>query len=421
MKKIYELFSIPQHKGCYLGIEVELENVTKEVTKYDEVKYHKLTQNLVRCIKDGSLRNHGAEFIFNQPLMYGSREFEQSINYIEKTCSTLQAVSSPRTSTHYHLNVTDLTPSQLSNLMYMSLLIEPVLMKYCSEYRQHNRFCLPTWQSDVLHDLRNCLKWVAEGVADDAAYFSVDRTKYSSISLHRLSDLGTVEYRMFDGTYNSAVHRNIGKLLNFLRRISQHRTLEEIKEAKVQGRLRTVLTSVLRTAFGTKVSTKELQQLLDKGAVQANDLVRTDINQGKLRELKRKIDDLSNKLEQREDSERAEPEAESPEGSAPTTSWLQSATLNAQPPPLSNQPRSVEDDAQRVREARAIYDRDVQMFIAEQARLRQGSSRQTTHFPRPPGFTRDPNTGILRFTGGSVPSNDRQPDVEDSSEDSTTW
>ena len=26
MKKIYELFSIQQHKGCYLGIEVELEN-----------------------------------------------------------------------------------------------------------------------------------------------------------------------------------------------------------------------------------------------------------------------------------------------------------------------------------------------------------------------------------------------------------
>lgn len=377
-KKLSELFRIPQHKGCYLGVEVELEHVTQGVTSFDEVKYHKLTKNLVRCIKDGSLRNYGAEFIFNQPLLYGSREFEQSINYIEQVGAKVQAATSPRTSTHYHLNVTDLTVQELRNLLYMSLLIEPVLMKYCSEYRQHNRFCLPTWQSDVIKPMKMCLHWAEQGNSDDATYFSVDRTKYSSISLHRLHDLGTVEYRMFDGTYNSAVHRNVGKLLNFLRRISTHRTLEEIKEAKVQGRLRTVLTSVLRTAFGTKISTKELQELLDEGAVQANDLVRADIQQGSIQELKRKVDDLSNKLEQREDSERTEPTIESPEWPTPSTRWFTvEATIVPDTPP-SNQLRTFRD---------LQYEHDL-----EQASLGQGIPEQTTNLRTPPGFTRDPVT-----------------------------
>lgn len=410
-KKLSELFRIPQHKGCYLGIEVELENVTQGVTTYDEVKYHKLTKNLVRCIKDGSLRDNGAEFIFNKPLMYGSREFEQSLAYIEQIGTKVQAVTSPRTSTHYHLNVTDLTVQELRNLLYLSLLIEPVLMKYCSSHRQHNRFCLPTWQSDVISPMKLCLQWAEQGNADDAAYYSVDRTKYSSISLHRLQDLGTVEYRMFDGTYNSAVHRNVGKLLNFLRRISTRRTLEEIKESKVQGRLRTVLTSVLRTAFGTKISTKELQELLDSGTVQANDLVRADIKRGSIQELKRKVDDLSNKLEQREDSEGTKPTFESPERTTPTTRRFS-------PPPTSFSEAAPSNQSG---EESATYDRYVQQIVAERTRLSQERSEQTTNVPMPSGFTRDPNTGILRHTGYSVQSDDRQPDVEDSSEDAPTW
>ena len=403
-KKLSELFRIPQHKGCYLGIEVELENVTQGVTTYDEVKYHKLTKNLVRCIKDGSLRDNGAEFIFNQPLMYGSREFEQSLAYIEQIGTKVQAVTSPRTSTHYHLNVTDLTVQELRNLLYVSLLIEPVLMKYCSSHRQHNRFCLPSWQSDVISPMKLCLQWAKQGNADYAACYSVDRTKYSSISLHRLQDLGTVEYRMFDGTYNSAVHRNVGKLLNFLRRISTRRTLEEIKESKVQGRLRTVLTSVLRTAFGAKISTKDLQELLDSGAVQANDLVRADLNRGTIQELKRKIDDLSNKLEQREDSEGTKPTFESYEWTTTSTRRFTTPPPSVTPQPPSNQSR----------EESATYERYVQQFVAERTRLSQERSEQTANIPMPSGFTRDPNTGILRYTGDSVPSDDRQPDVEDS-------
>ena len=116
-KKVSELFRIPEDKGCYLGIEVELESETKGGTTYDEVKYHKLTKNLVRCIKYGSLRDIGAEFIFNQPLMYGSREFEQRFDYIEQVVTKVQAVTSPRTATHNRLNVTDLTVQELRNLL----------------------------------------------------------------------------------------------------------------------------------------------------------------------------------------------------------------------------------------------------------------------------------------------------------------
>ena len=312
-----DLTDSPLHRGMYLGIEVELENVTQDLPLDDEERpmYDTLSNSLIKCVPDGSLRNHGAEFIFSKPLMFGSREFNQAIQSIQDVGTRVQATTSQRTSTHYHLNVSDCNVQQFQNVLYLSLLIEPVLMKYCSENRQNNRFCVPSYQTLTQHYRRAVKSFKTKNTY---AFHdnTVHCTKYAAISLHRAMDLGTIEYRMFDGTYNKDELQAVSQVLTLIKRIAMRKTLSEIQESKVQGRLINALTRMIRRAFGSKVSDSDIKALLDKGSCQANDLCTKSSD---VYNLLGELNDFCNKLEQREVSESPEREIKPPEGENPAT------------------------------------------------------------------------------------------------------
>lgn len=318
MATVSTVFSVPNLQGTYLGLEVELEGVDIEArTEDDEVDYDYLSTELVRCIKDGSLRNYGAEFIFDSPLLFGSDDFLKALDEIQEIGASFQAVSSPRTSCHVHLNVSDLDVDQLQRVLYLSLCLEPVLMKYCSEYRQHNRFCLPSYKSyDYINSVRNGLRAIRKDGRYSRDYFQ-NCTKYAAISLHRLPSLGTIEYRMFDGTYDKDKLQSICKIVNTIRRIGLNRSIEEIKTAKVQGTLYRLLGSEISETFNY-VSEQEFLALFEKGAVQANDLLldTSSIHQKVIKE-RQKHASIRRELEQRKYSESRQREGQSAQGTTP--------------------------------------------------------------------------------------------------------
>ena len=135
-------------RGDYFGIEVEVEQCLTEYDPYEQQQEREsLSTDEVLCVHDGSLRDQGCEFIFRRPLAVQSEDFSTAVDYIQAACTEAEAVGSFRTSTHFHMNMTDMTLDQIRNLVFLSLVVEPALLKHCSEHRNNNRFCVP-WSCD---------------------------------------------------------------------------------------------------------------------------------------------------------------------------------------------------------------------------------------------------------------------------------
>lgn len=109
MQKVYMLLNKPRKAGL-LGVEVEVETLKGELPRiHDDLAAWNVTH-------DGSLRGESAEYVFKEPL-------------------------GPRASVHVHVNVLEMTKQQLDNFLYSYLLLEDVLMSFCGEGREGNRFC----------------------------------------------------------------------------------------------------------------------------------------------------------------------------------------------------------------------------------------------------------------------------------------
>lgn len=102
--------------------------------------------------------------------------------------------NSPGTSIHVHINVQDMCPDQIIALLQLWILIEESVFHVVGGNRLFNNFCLPLHQNPVqtalLFDLRNTDNEVTK------RYLCNHAVKYSSVSLYRLLDLGTIENRV---------------------------------------------------------------------------------------------------------------------------------------------------------------------------------------------------------------------------------
>ena len=287
-------------RGDYFGIEVEVEQCLTEYDPYEQQQEREsLSTDEVLCVHDGSLRDQGCEFIFRRPLAVQSEDFSTAVDYIQAACTEAEAVGSFRTSTHFHMNMTDMTLDQIRNLVFLSLVVEPALLKHCSEHRNNNRFCVP-WSCDSemqqLFRSHNRLGTLASRMHD--------RSKYAATSLHRMVDLGTIEYRMFDAIWDAEVLRKIARFFTSIRRIAMTKTIDEIRDDKVQGRLLDQMSRLIRDCFGEKVQRTELQDLLTEGADTAINLVECTLDRIKLQEMQNALakKNPNHELEHGEDS-----------------------------------------------------------------------------------------------------------------------
>lgn len=146
--------------------------------------------------KDGSLRGESLEYILKKPLSYDKtlEAFSELRNWFVYCQSTL--IPSFRTSLHVHVNMLDLTKEQIVSFIYLSHLVEDVLVRYCGETRIGNRFCLRT--RDAEWKVKQLKYWISQ--SDYRGRLRQETLKYSAINIATLSSYGSIEFRSMRAT-----------------------------------------------------------------------------------------------------------------------------------------------------------------------------------------------------------------------------
>lgn len=159
------------------GVEIEVENVKN-------INLNSLTDYPGFSLEDDhSLRNYGMEIKtlpINCALMPGA---------ISKILNVLgeKADFSPRTSIHFHLDVTKLDLSQLNNILATYVVFEKCLFQFVAPSRNGSIFCLPIHETDILF-------------SKDITYLIHEWKKYSALNLKTVESFGTIEFRHLEGT-----------------------------------------------------------------------------------------------------------------------------------------------------------------------------------------------------------------------------
>ena len=179
IRELYGLSAHPLDKATtfYAGMECEIESVRSN-------------QNFSRfvCTEDGSLRNHGYEFI-SDPLTRPEllKEFvalHDWLSFYDK-----KDAFSTRTSTHVHVNCRSLPVDTIKNLILMYAVYEEVLFAMVAPNRKDNIHCVPL--TETLLNVR--YKY-------DLTNMVASWHKYTALNILPLQKLGTVEFRHLQGT-----------------------------------------------------------------------------------------------------------------------------------------------------------------------------------------------------------------------------
>lgn len=238
---------------CFAGIELELEG-------FEGIPS---TMDAWERVRDGSLRNNGIEFRFYRPL--SGEQLSASLSEMELKLSSLDYSISERCSTHVHIDVRDLTMQQLSCFMACSLVFEHVLFNLFGEGRDCNTFCLTTETNDVAYNAM-CKAISGEGTPE--------RPKYVGISMYRLCDLGTVEFRMFNPCTEASQFKAILNFLFSLKKFAKESmsTPKDIIDMKMATDLRQLFVN----CFGDGRYHPNLDANIERGVQTLNDCIVTN-------------------------------------------------------------------------------------------------------------------------------------------------
>lgn len=190
MTNIQQYFDLPlnyavtTHKGFICGIEYEIEDIK-------DFNASKIFNACFQIKDDSSLRNNGKEFI-SAPGSY--KQQIERLREIKQCIVCGPEAFSERTSTHVHVNVSQLTLKQLNSLMLLYALFEPVFFDFVGEGRANSIYCVPlsyTYLPNSYH----------KGIASLIKQWH----KYTAFNLCRVVDIGTVEFRHLYGTLDEDV------------------------------------------------------------------------------------------------------------------------------------------------------------------------------------------------------------------------
>lgn len=174
-----------------IGIEVEAERVFDFGLPDDLRQYWNITE-------DGSLKDHGAEFVFSSPLRGAS--VVTALNLLEEYLTDIAAVCNGRTGLHVHMDARNMSTEQLTTLAVLYTLTERPLFSFAGADRLNNVFCRPVTESTEIGVFKHLFNSVAEDDFRDA--FS-SAHKYSALNIASIRSLGSIEFRHHYGTYNA--------------------------------------------------------------------------------------------------------------------------------------------------------------------------------------------------------------------------
>lgn len=173
--------------GDFFGIELELEDID-----YDRV------ENIIwahwSIHGDGSLQANGREFV-----LAGPRGGNQLIAALDEFYQAdIQATNGLRTSTHIHINASDLSVGELRTMLVVSYTVEAALFRWIGENRKWCGYAMPLTEMPSAR-LRNLLTASRLRSMLQSITPSRNNDRYYGVNVGSIAKHGTVEYRHFPG------------------------------------------------------------------------------------------------------------------------------------------------------------------------------------------------------------------------------
>lgn len=203
-------FRIPPHliSDGDLGLEIEVEG--------RGLPPHQMVENYWNIEHDGSLRGEAREYVLRKPMSSeGKAEALANLDraYIENATVVDESV---RAGVHVHVNVQNLTMTQVFTYICAYNILEDLLVKFCGEYREGNLFCLRMKDADYL-------LWLLERVArqeERPQALGDDIVRYASLNVTALRKFGSLEFRSMRGTRDLALINTWADILLDMRNVS---------------------------------------------------------------------------------------------------------------------------------------------------------------------------------------------------------
>lgn len=254
-------------KGFKVGLEIELEGKSHDRLPVVPKGYS--------VVRDGSLRN-GFELVSSKPMSY--EDFVLSMSGLNNLFKTVRLHTTPRTSVHIHANVSDLTPQQMTSFLWLSVTMEPVILEFCSVLRQHNGYCL------AIDKTTNLGKWWGQFIRaiNGGDGYPSSPPKYSALGMHRIYDLGTLEFRMFPGCKDVHKLKWYVDIVRSIYDIAMTYTVDQLRDKKIQDGVLSLLTNVI-VDNRKRVTLQRLAECLELGIRNANDIMRKRMSIDELR------------------------------------------------------------------------------------------------------------------------------------------
>lgn len=162
--------------GFVAGIECEIENILNTPEKI----------SLFKTVPDGSLRNHGLEFVSDplpmEKLLTSFTKLHSTITYGDLAFST-------RTSTHVHINCRHMEDTAVKTMFLLYALLEPFFFMMVAPNRRDNIHCVALTDTYL------------PKIYNKSIFSLITRWhKYTALNLLPLATQGSVEFRHLQGT-----------------------------------------------------------------------------------------------------------------------------------------------------------------------------------------------------------------------------
>jgi hypothetical protein len=179
-----------------VGVEIELENLA-QLSGYrsrQEMTYWNIET-------DGSLRNHGIEFITKGDGVGGDVLY-RAAEEVESFLQGMNPDPSWRCSTHIHVDVRDLNLDQLKLFVLAYVYFERFIFKESGWKRYKSNFCMPLGLAmDLVPTVSTLFKY--ENIQEFMLHANQCWPKYTAMNLSVVNTFGTYEFRMPSPTYRT--------------------------------------------------------------------------------------------------------------------------------------------------------------------------------------------------------------------------
>ena len=189
-------------EGPLIGVEIEVEgtNLPRDMARTGWTIH-----------QDGSLRGESAEYVFSKPVDY-ERANKILDKFAEKIATATDIFMSYRTSVHVHVNVRDMTFTQIYNMILLYTLYEDQFGQLAGDHRIGNLFCLRMKDAkgylDALRKAAELGRW---------NNLNSQHLRYSACNPVAMFSHGTLEFRAMRGTTDTHLIRRWYTLLLRLR------------------------------------------------------------------------------------------------------------------------------------------------------------------------------------------------------------